>query len=366
MALAANADTRGTTPEGERTPARDLARANAFDLLRLVGALLVLVEHSWVLPGSGYPLFPESSGVTFGRIGVGIFFLTSGYLITASWLADPAVRRFLLRRALRIYPLYAAVVTVLALVVGPLLSTLSAGAYFRDAQTWTYLGNNLLIFPTEFDLPGVFTDNPASSAVNGSLWTIPTELLCYLAVLGFGMLGGFRFRWVVVVPAVVALAATLAIAVTAYDGTVVPRLLAAKAVEQVALFAVGAAAFVLARGRGVPWWGVGAAIGVWLITWGTPVADFTGVLAVGAATLALAFRAPAALRHPTGAFDLSYGIYLVAYPVQQTLVLAGVRNPWLLLLLTLAVTVPVATGTWLLLERPALRLKPRAPRPATA
>jgi peptidoglycan/LPS O-acetylase OafA/YrhL len=61
---------------------------------------------------------------------------------------------------------------------------------------------------------------------------------------------------------------------------------------------------------------------------------------------------------------LSYGTYLLAYPVQQVLVQAGVRNGWLLLALTVVVVLPLAAVTWRVLERPALRLKPsRPPRP---
>lgn len=338
-------------------------RANAFDLLRLLGALAVLVEHSWVLAGHGLPLLPAESGTTLGRIGVGIFFLTSGYLITSSWLADPSVGRFLARRALRIYPLFAVVVLMLALVAGPLLTVLPVGEYYTHPQTWTYLGNNLLVFPTEFALPGVFAGAPGSEAVNGSLWTIPTEILCYFAVIALGVAGIVRRRWLMGLAALVPVAACAAVLVSGYSGTVVPRLLDARSVEQVALFAVGMVALHLLRRRGPGLPVAVLAILVWLVSWGTPLAPLAALVAVAVVTLSVAFRAPARLRHPTGSYDLSYGTYLFAFPVQQVLVAAGIRDGGLVLGLTIAIVLPLAALSWRWLERPALRLKPRGAHP---
>jgi peptidoglycan/LPS O-acetylase OafA/YrhL len=353
-----------TAGAGERVGAS--SRSNAFDLLRLVGALAVLVEHSWLLAGHGYPLFPAGSGTTFGRIGVGIFFFTSGYLITASWLADPSMRRFAVRRALRIYPLYGVVVVVLALVVGPLLSTRSPLEYFGHPQTWTYLWHNLLVFPTEFELPGVFSDAPAGNAVNGSFWTIPTEVLCYVAVVALGVFGALRHRWITAAVALGMIAVTAVVSVTDYSGPLVPQLLDARAAEQLTFFALGAAAFLFPASRRLPWWATAVAALAWLLTWGTPAAQTLGVIAIAATALAVAFRTTSRLHHPTGRYDLSYGTYLLAYPVQQILVMAGVRNPWAALALTVVVVLPMAAGTWRFLERPALAFKPRRPAPTGA
>src|SRR5438445_6117084 len=103
-------------------------RGNAFDLLRLMAALLVVFGHSWVLTGHE-DLLTFLGGINAGDLGVGVFFLLSGYLVSASWLADPSLKRFAARRALRIYPAYALVVAVLALVVGPLVTRLAPAAY---------------------------------------------------------------------------------------------------------------------------------------------------------------------------------------------------------------------------------------------
>ncbi|MEO5873728.1 MAG: acyltransferase, partial [Streptosporangiaceae bacterium] len=204
---------------------------NAFDLLRLVGAVGVVAQHSWVLAGSGDPMGPFK-GVS---LMVDAFFAASGYLITSSWLADPSARRFGLRRALRIYPAYAVVIVLAALVVGPLATDLSPGAYFGNPLTWEYLGKNLLILPMTYDLPGVFTGNPLPLVVNGSLWSLRLEMICYVlvALLGLARLVNLR---VVSVLLVAMVTITVLVHATGHPGVLVPHLLLGSHAEQISLF----------------------------------------------------------------------------------------------------------------------------------
>lgn len=337
-------------------------RANAFDLLRLVAAFTVLVEHSWVLLGDDYPLLPERSGTTIGGVGLGIFFLTSGYLILDSWLRDPSAHRFAARRALRIAPLFVLVVLVGALVVGPVLSTLAPGAYFRDGGTWAYVGSHLTLHTLEFDLPGVLVDAPESSAINGALWTIPIEIYCYIGILGLGVVGIARQRWLVAALAVVPVGVLVVADVSGYDGTVVPRLLSTNGLPLVAFFALGMAVRSLRAGWRPPWALTGLAVVVWPFTWGSPVAGIAAFVAIALLTLTVAFAMPAAVQHPTGTDDLSYGIYVLGYPVQQILIGSGVAPGALVLLLTVVIVAPLAVLSWRFIERPMLALKPRRAR----
>ena len=63
--------------------------------------------------------------------------------------------------------------------------------------------------------------------------------------------------------------------------------------------------------------------------------------------------------------DLSYGLYIYGWPVMQLLLLAGAATIgyWLLLPIVLLATLPVAVVSWLLVERPAMRLKALTLRP---
>jgi peptidoglycan/LPS O-acetylase OafA/YrhL len=339
-------------------------RGNAFDLLRLVAALLVVFGHSWVLTGHE-DLLAFLSGTNAGDLGVGVFFLLSGYLVSASWLADPALKRFAARRALRIYPAYALVVVVLALVLGPLVTRLTAGAYFGSGGTWKFLGGNLAIIPVQFALPGVFGDNPYPNAVDGSLWTIRVEVLCYVGIAVLGLIGLLRRRWALATVAAVLYAVALAVEVSGYHGVLVPGMLDYQAAVPIAYFGVGMAYREFVGANPPPWWTLPAGAIVWAALWFTPAAALGALVFVAALTFTIAFRAPAALHHPTGGYDLSYGTYLLAFPVQQLLARGGVLQPAVNATATAAIVLALAAASWRFVERPALRHKPSRPRLAT-
>ncbi|MEU7940596.1 acyltransferase family protein [Microbispora bryophytorum] len=340
-----------TPGEGERPPLR--SRANAFNLLRLLGALAVIVEHSWVLSGHGSPLSP-ASGIGLGGIGVGVFFLISGYLISASWLSDPSPRRYAARRGLRIYPAYLVVIVVSALGLGPVATTLATVDYFSRWGTWSYLIRGLAVFPVGYELPGVFDGLPYPRAVNGSLWTIPVEVLCYIGVALLGRWGLLRRRTVLIALLVATLTVTTAVHLTGYTGRLVPFLLSAYAAGPIAFFTIG----MLARETRwrPPLWLTAAASAAWAVSWGTPLANLASIGAISCLTFTVAFRAPALLHRPTGSYDLSYGTYLLAFPVQQLLVRSGMHAPATVMLATTAIVLPLAALSWRLIERPALRL----------
>lgn len=336
-------------------------RGNAFDLLRLAAALLVVLGHSWVLTGHVDPL-TFLSGTNAGDLGVGVFFLLSGYLVSASWLADPSLKRFAARRALRIYPAYALVVLLLAFVLGPLVTTLAIGQYLTSGGTWRFLLGNLSIVHMQFDLPGVFAGHPYPDAVNGSLWTIRVEVLCYVGVAVLGLLGFLRCRWILLAVTAALLLVAVVVEVSGYHGVLLPGLLDYQAAVPIAYFGIGLAYREFAGANPPPWWTLPATALLWAALWVTPAAAVGAILCVAALTYTIAFRAPTAWQHPTGGYDLSYGTYLLAFPVQQLLsgLPAAVNAA-----LTAAIVLTLAAVSWRLVEQPALRLKPARPAPAT-
>jgi len=339
---------------GARTRGRD----NAFDVLRLLGAALVLVSHSFALAGDAEPRLGDHS---LGVIGVEIFFAISGFLVTASWLSEPRVRAFLVKRALRILPALVVTVVLSAFVLGPLLSTLSTGEYLRDARPYTYVIDNVgavvgagTVWDVAYTLPGVFAGLP-SDAVNGSLWTLPVEVRAYLLVLVLGLVGLLAKRlWIV------AALGLLALAPGASESTLL-----------LVVFLVSALMYV--KRDSIPLDGrlALAALLVWLIAMWAPHAQPLVAIAAPYVVLYAAYRAPAGVRTITRRGDVSYGLYLLAFPVQQLLLelLGAGTSPYLLTLIALPVTYALATLSWRLVERPALRLKsmlagPRQEAPA--
>ena len=158
-------------------------RGSNFDLLRLAAASAVVFSHSQlVVAGEGWWVAHSTSAFPqFGDDAVAVFFVISGMLVTQSWLRDPHLVRYLTRRVLRVMPALVVTVAASCLVLGVIASELTPSAYLAAPGTWAYLVNTTLFFQM-FNLPGVFTHLPLPCAINGSLWTLRYEFICYLAV----------------------------------------------------------------------------------------------------------------------------------------------------------------------------------------
>ena len=156
-------------------------KTNNLNLIRLVAAYMVIFGHSFSLTGSGLDYIKRLSGekTSFGDLAVSTFFFLGGFLILKSAENKGAFKPFIAARCKRIFPQLWIVVIVSAFVVGPIFSRLSVSEYFTDLNTYKYLLNGLFILI--HDLPGVFIDNKYNSTVNGVLWTLPVEFVCYFA-----------------------------------------------------------------------------------------------------------------------------------------------------------------------------------------
>ncbi len=332
------------------------SRVNAFDALRLLAALAVLVSHAWAI-SIAEAAQPRIGDLDLGTVGVRVFFGISGFLIAQSWLTDPHLGRFAAKRALRILPALVLVLAGTTLLLGPALSTLSLSGYLADARTWSYLVLNAVL-SHQHELPGLFTNGPTRE-VNGPLWTLRPEVLAYAGVAVLGLVGALRRRWVA--PLVAAI-----LIVVPFDPTnTIP---VARELWLFQTFAVGASLYVL-RDRVVWHPGlVAASLVAFAVSTGGPQAVLAAV-AIPYAAIFTAYRAPAALRRLTAHGDMSYGLYLFAWPIGQAVVMVGGGSvgPWTVIAVSLPVAYVLAMASWRFVERPALAYKTRFARPpATA
>ncbi len=332
-----------------------VAPKNSFDLLRLFAACLVLYSHQHVLLGMTEPqLFGWN---TLGGVGVSVFFFLSGLLVWSSWMRDPHWKRYFIRRSLRIFPGLWLVVILSVFVLGPWLTTLPLAEYFQVDQTKRYLSTAALI--VRQGLPGVFADNPYPHALNGSLWTLPVEFFCYVLVAAFGGFLSTRKDWVFGAGFVFAIVA----------GALGPGVFGARFTahfEMLSLF----------------WWGVwyGCVSACkpsqrrvyWLLTLvamllflslGTRGVDRTGILLFAGGLVVLAQRATSGAVLTDRLGDLSYGMYIFAFPVQQTLIELAHGRGWAFetyLASSCLTTAGLAYASWHLIEKRALLFKPAA------
>jgi peptidoglycan/LPS O-acetylase OafA/YrhL len=339
-------------------------RANNFDAIRLLGAVLVLVGHAY--PIHAIPGGPGLFGFSIETLGLILFFSLSGYLITKSWSRDARILPYLAKRSLRIFPGLAVVVLVSMFVLGPWISRLSVGAYFADSTLWDY-AKNIVLFPV-YGLPGVFPDNPYPGAVNGSLWSLPAEFACYLMVPLVALLpramrsGAFL--------ALAAASGVLSVFLFAQQAHIVIWGTDLAQAASVWPYFLAAAGFATARKR-LPIrldMGFALLLGGALLQAVSPLAGtFAWWFLLPYAIIAFGSQRTPVLSR-TGRFgDFSYGMYLYAFPVQQTVISLAPGLPFRAsVLATLVVTAALAAASWYLVERPALRLKPSAVRSQTA
>ncbi len=351
-------------------------RLNNLDSLRLAGALSVIVGHSYYLLGMSQAL-PDVLGYPIQTLGVVIFFSISGYLITASWnrTRDPVA--YFAARFLRIFPALIVVALVTVLVIGPLVTTLPLDEYFRDPRTWSYL-DNIRMLP-QFILPGVFVDAPYANVVNGSLWTLAVEFFCYLVVPV--LLAAPKLFRAPLLAAAMAVSLWL-FTTPAVDSPVVYGTRLCDAAEMWLFFVAGALLRLAhERWRGIFRTDVAVALmaGYLCFTslWEARF-DQVAWIALPYVLLTIGLASTPYVRRAARYGDLSYGLYVWAFPVQQLVVQAmGVRALAINLSVVVVVTGALAWLSWHLVEGPSLKLKSRTvrwvkagrhagPQPATA
>lgn len=158
-----------------------------FDFLRIVLATGIIAWHTAQL--SGHTEIARASVFWFSEyVLVPMFFALSGFLVAGS-SERLSVKDFLLNRGARIVPALAVDVLFAAVLIGPLVTTLPAGQYFTDPGFFSYFLN--ISGWIHYELPGVFKTNP-STEVNGALWTVPLEIICYLIIIGLMVLGAIK------------------------------------------------------------------------------------------------------------------------------------------------------------------------------
>ena len=160
-------------------------RDNNFNIIRILAALAVLVSHSFILTGIGAEPIKAVTGITLGGMAVDVFFITSGFLVSASLLTRRSIPEYLCARALRIFPAMLVVTGLTVFCLGVCFTDIPLLSYFTAPATYKYLfKNSTLIAGVVFHLPGVFEHNPLKGEVNGPIWSIPFELRFY-ALLAF-------------------------------------------------------------------------------------------------------------------------------------------------------------------------------------
>lgn len=346
---------------------RDEHKINNFDFLRLLAASMVVFSHSFfLLETPARPLsksepivFLTGGQMTFGNLGVWIFFAISGYLITQSLLRSSSYAIYFTKRSLRIFPALVVDILIAAFIWGPLVTKLPLAEYFSSYQTYRYL-LNINLYRIVYELPGVFTDNPLPNYVNGSLWTLPFEFTCYIGIVLLHFVYILRNRYVYTTFFVAGLIAWAIIYPTKYFTFIVPVInLPIQFLTLTIYFGAGVLMFMFRDKIPLRAWIAAIVFAIWCIGFYFNLGVLFSYLCLPYLSIWFAYEPRIKLHGATRLGDFSYGLYIYSWTVQQTIIhYLGAQIPWwLMCVLSFLFTVPMAMFSWFVIEKKALRLK---------
>lgn len=327
-------------------------RHNSLNFLRLAFASAVIVSHAKPLGGFGHD--PAIARQTVGTWAVMGFFAISGYLIASSRM-HTRLPEFFARRVLRIYPGFVACLLATALVFAPISVAIGSGS-FSPTSALNYVVRNLGLKVEADGIAGTLGGVPYGSAWNGSLWTLFYEFACYVAI---GMLLTLPARW----RRLAVLGAFLVSAIAGGYGAHHPLPTTADHFFSLApIFFAGSLLYLLGEHIKFDWRLGFLAIALLPFTTELQAMQYLGAPLMAYACLWLGVVLP--LSKVGSRNDISYGVYIYAFPVQRILVLLHVHHHGLAIyaIVSMLATIPFAVASWLLVERRALAWKRRLHR----
>jgi len=321
------------------------SRNNSLNAIRLVLAGTVLVLHSWVI--GPYGRTPTHGGSSYAGWAVDGFFVLSGYLVTGSRLNN-TLWSYLRRRILRIYPGF--LVCLLTVVVGFAPITYlcvhhTLTGYFTTPTTpFRFLLEDLGLRMSHFSVAG--TPGGSRQWV-GTLWTLYFEFLCYLLIGLLGCVRTFRTR-----PQLAIGLFLVATALSLRNPHVFHHTDWSNFVRLVPFFLAGTTVYLF-RDR-VPCTALGAAASAALLVF-VPFAGPRYVVLCALPLTYLLLYIGAVVPITWGRRnDISYGVYMYGFPVEEAIRFAHLDSQVLYIVLSALATVPLAFASWFLVERPTM------------
>ena len=361
-------------PLGNNTVATALARHRGegpgFGLMRLALATLIFFLHARSLAALALAVPGHDTKAALAGLGgwsgptrpfyvalVPMFFSLSGFLVTGSAFRVRATSTFLAFRALRIFPALSVEITLSALILGPIFTTLPLREYFSHPDFFRYFGN--VVGLITYYLPGVFHSNRIT-IVNGNLWTLPPEFHCYL-VTAFLMITGLVY-WRSAFSIVLALATVIFMILNGI-GDFGQDSLAFSGATMTYYFFVGMLFFHWKEYIPLRWslFGIASVASYLLLLSRHTI--FLAPVFVAYCTLFLGFVDISEMKWLKNR-DYSYGIYLYGYPIMQAWVAAvpSLRgHTYLAPTLAFVTAVLFAALSWHNIEKPMLAFKNHLP-----
>ena len=353
---------------------RQSLRPNNFDVIRLAAALQVVLFHGLEHLGIGQLEESWICQVLKCFPGVPIFFVISGFLVSASYQRSSSLKSYSINRFLRIYP------GLWVCFLLSILSVLLLKPEVFQATSIPKFGAWVLAQLTLFQFYNPeFLRDYGVGVLNGSLWTIPVELQFYVALPVFYWCFN-RFSkhknivplagMIIVILLFLAINQTHSVGLAQFRGKAIwHKLLSASMFPHFWLFLVGV--LIQQHFQKIRWMFSGKFLIPWLLLHGvfvwlaTELNAPTGTntpfpllgISLAGTTMAFAYTMPTIADKLLHHNDISYGVYIYHMVLVNALVHLGLVGQLRYLALLFLATIVVAYLSWACVERPCMNLK---------
>jgi peptidoglycan/LPS O-acetylase OafA/YrhL len=336
-------------------------RNNHFNLIRFVAAFVVLAAHSAIFVGV-WPFWdPYAYGfdLSSGGIAVDAFFVVSGFLVTGSLLNRRSLTSFVWARFLRIFPGLWVMLLLTVFGLGLAMTTLPAREFLTSPKMHEYLWRcATIVNGVRKYLPGVFETNRLDTAFNGSLWTLPLEWRMYeFLAIAWAVLALIPNYRPIAFRLLAPLAAVASLLYVGFDELTHEK--ANLGTMHAYMFLAGSAILVLGDKIPVSVKAIPILLAVLTVSLvNYKLAFITYLVVMPFLILNMAYAPGRLLLRFNALGDYSYGVYIYAYPIQQTIMSFWPDlSPGALTALASAPTLVLAILSWRFVEKPALAHK---------
>ena len=333
---------------------------NNFDFLRFLFALLVVISHSYPLSGSNERsqwIYQITNGqIVLAQIGLSGFFIISGYFIFQSLHRSKNIFNYFKKRFLRLFPALI-VVLLVSIILAPFVYK-SEIPFFKNNAVYTYVPNNLSLYHFQSSIKGIFDTNPYH-AINGSLWTIRYEFSLYVSL---SLLFFFRKQKQI---GIIFLSFAFVVFCFLYN-FYLNRLAYSTLFEiqglhllNLGTFFIGGSLLSSIEFEKLKYKSVvlGIAILVLVVSLYFNYYDSVKHVFLPIIIMLIGFM-PLPFLSTFGKFgDMSYGIYIYSFPIQQTLVYFFKINTYTLMITSVFLSIGFGYLSWHLIEKKALKYK---------
>ena len=320
---------------------------------------MVVETHShFIADKNAAPFFEKGFHVSF--FGLPAFFFLSGLLVSHSLFNSRSWKNFMWKRIVRVYPAAICSILLCAFILGPVVTSIPLQDYFLSPSLF-FIVTSCSLVHMHFTLPGVFENSILGPSVNASLWTISLELKLYLFLLlgSLVKIPGRRYLLMIL------------IALLIISGNIFPQK-AGEFFEQFTgrqfnpyvhttfpcLFLIGVLCTVYKKKIIIRNYWVLLIVAGWIVSHLLSVYSVAAFVILPAFVLLAAVTKVNLLKKITPSADLSYGIYVFAFPVQQLIAnYLHPADPPTMFVLSVCLVLPFALFSWYGVEKRALKWK---------